>query len=133
MAGEAGPPGRPEAPILLVEDDETLREALVDLLEGEGYDAEAVPSLAVARARLEIPPPPRLVVLDLILPGESGLDLLDEVRARPDLRDVPVLVFTAREDAETERDARARGADRFVRKSGGAGPLIEALRSLQDG
>lgn len=119
------------APLLLVEDDETLRAALIDLLEGEGYDVEAVPSLAVARARLDVAPPPRLVILDLILAGENGLDLLDEVRARPDLGAVSVLVFTAREDIETERAARARGAAAFVRKSGGAGPLLEALRSIR--
>ncbi|CAN5702977.1 response regulator transcription factor [soil metagenome] len=60
--------------------------------------------------------PPDLIVLDLMLPGMSGLDVLEELRRRDETRDVPVLLLTARR-AEEDRIAGLRlGADDYLAK-----------------
>ncbi len=67
--------------VLLAEDDVSVRETLVDLLAEAGHAATAVGSYAEARALLETPAWDVLLV-DLVLPGGSGLDLAEHARAR---------------------------------------------------
>src|SRR6185436_10211047 len=81
--------------ILLVEDDGTLRLGLHDALRGEGYAVHAVPDGEAARNALQ-EGTFDAVVLDLMLPKRSGLEVLRELRARGDT--VPVLLLTAKGD-----------------------------------
>lgn len=57
-----------------------------------------------------------LVVLDLMMPRLSGLDVLDHMRARPDWRDIPIVILTAAGEAKYEQDARESGATEFLTK-----------------
>jgi CheY-like chemotaxis protein len=57
-----------------------------------------------------------LVVLDLMMPRLSGLDVLDHMRARPDWRDIPIVILTAAGEAKYEQDAREGGATEFLTK-----------------
>lgn len=82
------------APVLLVEDDESLRRILARHLRAHGFDVEEAMSAEDAMAALQAGLRPGLVVLDLNLPGETGWDLL----RRPDLATAgspPVVVTTA--------------------------------------
>lgn len=91
------------ARILVVEDDRDIAALVAYHLTKEGYQvrtaaggAEALDAVSEER--------PDLVVLDVMLPGHSGLDVLREIRRRPDLADLPVIMLTARRE-ETDRIA----------------------------
>ncbi len=57
-----------------------------------------------------------LVVLDLMMPRLSGLDVLDHMRGRPEWADIPIIVLTAAGEAKYEQDARESGATEFLTK-----------------
>jgi CheY-like chemotaxis protein len=98
--------------ILICEDEESLRE-LVRVALGPSYDyveaTDGIESLELAR-RLR----PDLVVLDLMLPRRSGVEVLADLRNDRTMRDTPVVVITAWTHAQ--QAAVAAGADRFVPK-----------------
>lgn len=98
--------------VLICEDDPNLR-TLVRLALGDGYryfEAPDGPSGLALAHRIR----PDLIVLDLMLPGQSGLEVLAELRGADDLADTPVIVISAW--AHSDEDAIEGGADRFVAK-----------------
>ena len=104
-----------ESTILVCDNEEVLRGLVRASLDGNGYRLvearDGDDSLEQAR-RLR----PDLILLDMMMPGRSGLEVLDELRRDPDLRGIPVVMLTARAQA-TDREAAARaGADRFLAK-----------------
>lgn len=101
--------------ILLVEDDELLRDAFKLLLEDAGYQVieagTAAQALALTQERL-----PALVVLDLGLPDRPGLDVVRTLKANPELREIPVVALTGRAGGSAERECLDAGCDRFLTK-----------------
>jgi len=81
--------------ILLVEDDFILRGALVELLRGEGYVVECAANGIDALARLERPPQPSLILLDIMLPHMDGIEFRTAQRSSPAIADIPVIVMSA--------------------------------------
>jgi CheY-like chemotaxis protein len=82
--------------ILIVDDNQAIREVLVEILEDEGYPAVTVTNGEEALAFLEQHPSGvRLIVLDLTMPKLSGWGFLQARRSRPDLLTIPVLVLSA--------------------------------------
>ncbi|MBM2577610.1 response regulator [Jannaschia sp. Os4] len=120
---EAGP-GR----VLLIEDEENIATAIRFVLGRAGWhvaahhDGTTAPA-AVARHA------PDVVVLDVMLPGRSGFDVLQEVRRGPHA-DVPVLMLTAKGQAKDRDRAMALGATRFMTKPFSNAELAEAVRDL---
>lgn len=114
------------ATILVCDDDPSLRE-LVRAVLGPGYRfveaADGLEALALARELR-----PDLVVLDVMLPGRSGIEVLGELRGDPELRTLPVVVITAWSHAEVE--AHVAGADRFVSKPFDPDVLSDAVEEL---
>jgi two-component system, OmpR family, response regulator len=98
--------------ILICEDDPNLR-TLIRLAVGNGFEFLEAPDGDAALELLRSAHPD-LVVLDLMLPGRSGLDLLAEIRAGHGFERTPVVVISAWSHADAE--AVAAGADRFVAK-----------------
>jgi two-component system, OmpR family, response regulator MtrA len=103
-----------EPTILVCDDDEPLRE-LMKVTLGAGYRfVEAVDGEAalaeLARTR------PDLALLDVMLPGYSGLDVLKAMRSDERLRDVPVIVVSAWQTPEDREAVIAAGADAFLAK-----------------
>ena len=96
--------GRLDAPtVLLADDDEDFRSALAELLDEDGYHVVSVPSGAAALALLEDAakgraPPPDLLVLDLLMPSMSGLEVLQWLRKSARWASLPVLVVTGVND-----------------------------------
>jgi DNA-binding response OmpR family regulator len=115
--------------ILLVEDDELLRESFAILLDDAGYHVltagtagDALDTTRDAR--------PGLVVLDLGLPDRPGLEVVREMRADPDLTDIPVIALTGRVGAAEERAALDAGCTRFLGKPVPAKELLKELAAL---
>jgi DNA-binding response OmpR family regulator len=115
-----------ERRILVVEDDEAIREGLADALRSEGYEVLAA-ATGHDGLHLGLTEDPDLVVLDINLPGLDGFEVLK--RLRGDALETPVLLLTAR---GLERD-RVRGldlgADDYVVKPFGLAELLARIRS----
>ena len=98
--------------ILICDDEPALRE-LIRASMDDGYEfAEASDGIIAMELAREVSPD--IVILDLMLPRLSGLEVLARMNADEDLKDVPVLVITAWN--ETREDVLAAGADDFVAK-----------------
>jgi CheY-like chemotaxis protein len=100
------------ATVLICEDEPALRELIRVSLEGPYEFAEAddgEESLAIAR-RLR----PDLVILDVMMPRRSGIEVLTELRRDEALASTPVIVLTAQ--PETREEALQKGADRVIDK-----------------
>ena len=101
--------------ILIVEDNEQNRKLTRDLLQVHGYltieaeTGEDAIALAATRA-------PDLVVMDIHLPGMSGLDTLAQLRAAPATRALPVVAYTASVMPQDRNEIMAAGFDAFVSK-----------------
>jgi CheY-like chemotaxis protein len=81
--------------VLVVEDDEDIRAAIAEILEGEGYEVAVAAHGREALDELAHAPLPGVILLDLMMPVMNGHELLKHLRASPRLRDLPVLVLTA--------------------------------------
>jgi DNA-binding response OmpR family regulator len=119
--------------LLVVEDDEPIRTLLVERLERAGHHVDAATD-APAAERTLVAQPYDLVVLDVMLPGGSGLEICRRLRAGeigPGVQRPPiVLLLTARTD---EQDAIAgfdAGADDYVRKPFGVRELLSRIEAL---
>ncbi|HTC31740.1 MAG TPA: response regulator [Bryobacteraceae bacterium] len=117
--------------VLVVDDDLETRELLADTLMNAGhspltarYAAEALRILATSRVDA--------VVLDLLLPGRSGFEILSDIRADPRLSRLPVLVLTIKDLTQHERETlAAQGARVFAKGAGWRQELLEHLRGLR--
>ncbi len=119
--------------VLIVEDDGATREFLRDFLIKHGLNARAVATVPEARRALSLLPPD-LVVLDLILPGESGMQMLREVRNDDQNRDIPVLILTSKDLTLSEQSFLRQNANSVVRKDGSwHETLLDQMRRLPQG
>ncbi|MEB3301877.1 MAG: response regulator transcription factor [Cyanobacteriota bacterium] len=115
--------------LLIVEDDDTIRETIRDALFIEGFEVSACADGLAALELLQGQKQPyALVVLDLMLPGMSGLDLCRRLRAAGD--QTPILIVSAR-DHETDRVLGLEvGADDYLVKPFGMRELVARTRAL---
>jgi CheY-like chemotaxis protein len=98
IPGDApGPSKRAVEPclILIVEDDFMLRSSLAELLRGEGYRVESCANGADALLRLQLPPQPSVILLDIMLPYMDGVAFREAQLASPAMAGIPVIVITA--------------------------------------
>lgn len=118
--------------ILIVDDEPNIVLSLEFLMKKAGHVVESVTDGATALERLD-GPPPDLVILDVMLPGIDGFELLRRMRARPEWRDVRVILLTAR-GRESEREhGLALGADLYVTKPFSTRELMRRVNELLDG
>lgn len=113
--------------VLLIEDEPNIAEAIRFLLTRDGLRVSHAAEGAAALTLLRLDPPD-LVILDHMLPGMSGLEILTAVRADPDSRDLPVMMLTARgRDREMAEQA---GADRFMTKPFSNAEILAEVRAM---
>ncbi len=102
--------------ILIVEDDEFLRSLTAKRLEKEGYQiAVAVDGDNALNSAVEAKP--NLILLDLLLPGIDGFEVLKRIRAHEALKTIPVIVFSNLGQREDMEKAKQLGADDFLIKA----------------
>lgn len=83
------------APVLLVEDDEGIRDSVAECLVSEGYAVCAVANGAEALAALRTTGRPGVILVDLVMPIMDGAELIDALRADAAWRRIPVVLMTA--------------------------------------
>jgi two-component system phosphate regulon response regulator PhoB len=101
--------------VLVVEDEPAIRELLAVTLADAGYDVGEAPDAETARARLKATLP-ALVLLDWMLPGQSGLSLAKELRADARTRELPIIMITARADEADKVAGLEAWVDDYVTK-----------------
>jgi len=114
--------------ILVVEDDPRLRERLVRYLTNEGFRVTAAGDAVEARTQLRAINPD-LMVLDVMMPGESGLDLTQSLRLGQH-QDLPILLLTARGAPEDRIAGFEAGADDYLGKPFEPRELVLRIRAL---
>jgi type II secretory ATPase GspE/PulE/Tfp pilus assembly ATPase PilB-like protein/ActR/RegA family two-component response regulator len=124
----SGPHG-PAHKVLLVDDEDSLRKVLKDLLEREGYEVSEARDGVQALDQVDRIGPD-IVVLDLNLPGLDGYGVLSHLRSRPATAGLPVIVLTAKGDEDNEVRVFALGADDFLQKPFRARALSARLEAV---
>ncbi|MBI5764542.1 MAG: response regulator [Planctomycetes bacterium] len=114
--------------VLVVDDDHQIVEGLTIRLKAAGYDVlsanDGQPGIDAA-----IQNHPDAIVLDMRMPGMNGLAVLDELRARKETRDIPVVMLSANVADRAERQALDHGARYYLEKPYQAKAVIAALES----
>ncbi len=114
--------------ILVVDDEEPIRELLGYNLEKDGFRVSASASGEDALKSIKNDPPD-LILLDLMLPGMSGLDVCRKLKASPDTADIPVIMITAKtEDADVVLGLEL-GAEDYVTKPFSTKVLLARVRA----
>lgn len=117
------------ARILVVEDEPNIGQSLDFILRRADFDVDLVTDGAVALDRIRRQSY-AAVVLDIMLPGMNGFDVLRAVRADKQLAAVPVIVLTAKGQASDRRTAEAIGASAFITKPFSNAEIVDRLREL---
>jgi DNA-binding response OmpR family regulator len=119
------------AKILIIDDEPDIRTFLEDLLNMQGYRCETAESGAVGLVKLGAAEPD-IVLLDIMMPGMSGFDVLKSIRARDGAGPAVVMISCLSHHNTTQR-AMEEGADRFVMKPFRVTELLGTLQQvLQD-
>ena len=115
--------------ILVVEDNDLNRKLFCDVLKANGHEVVPVAdgNDVIATARKFAPD---LVIMDIQLPGVSGVDLIAELKDNGDLAKVPVLAVTAYAGKGDEERIRGAGAEDYLAKPVSIGPFMAAVRRL---
>lgn len=115
--------------ILVAEDEEALATLLDYNLRRAGYDVRLAPDGDEALLALE-EETPDLVVLDWMLPGVSGIEICRRIRARPQTRDLPVIIVTARGEEEDRLRGLDTGADDYMTKPLSVAELMARIKAV---
>jgi CheY-like chemotaxis protein len=115
------------ARILIVDDERQNRTLLEVMLEPEGYVLETAENgtqaLAIALER-----PPKLVLLDVMMPGMNGYVVTSRLKADPRTRDVPVILLSSLDDPSSKSHGLGAGADAFLSKPVSRAELVAVVR-----
>lgn len=116
--------------VVLIEDEANIAEAIRFLLSREGWAVdvhrEGTEAVEVIRAAA-----PDLVILDLMLPGKSGMEIIREIREVAELAQLPVLMLTARGQHRDREMAERAGVTRFMTKPFSNTEVLTAVRDLK--
>ncbi|MEX2157665.1 MAG: type II/IV secretion system protein [Gemmatimonadales bacterium] len=125
----SGAHGQPACKVLLVDDEDSLRKVMKDLLERDGYAVTEARDGVQALDQVDRVGPD-IIVLDLNLPGLDGYGVLSHLRSRPATANIPVIVLTAKGDEDNEVRVFELGADDFLTKPFRARALSARLEAV---
>ncbi len=118
--------------ILVVEDEPNIAESLTFLLDRAGFEVsvETDGNAALEAALNEVPD---AVILDVMLPGMDGYDVLRKIRSDDRAAEMPVIVLSAKGQREDRETAISCGADLFITKPFSNDEIVAAVKRLIDG
>lgn len=115
--------------VLLIEDEPNIIEAIKFILSREGWQVAAhsngVDAVAAVRDKR-----PDVLILDVMLPGRSGYDILRDLRADEEFLNLPVLMLTARGQSKDRALAERLGVSQFMTKPFSNAEMLQAVRAL---
>lgn len=115
--------------IYCVEDDENIRELVGYALRSQQFDVQTFSDGEEFWEGLQ-KKPPSLVILDIMLPGESGMDILKKLRNRTEYKELPVIMLTAKTSEYDVVRGLDTGADDYICKPFGIVELISRIRAV---
>lgn len=115
--------------VLLIEDEPNIIEAISYILTKDGWTVHTHSDGETAMDKVS-QGRPDLIILDVMLPGRSGYDILRDLRASPETTDLPVMMLTARGHAKDREMAEQLGATRFMTKPFSNSEVLESVRTL---
>jgi two-component system, OmpR family, alkaline phosphatase synthesis response regulator PhoP len=115
--------------IICVEDDANIRELEIYTLRSVGYDALGVTDSKELFKLMENMRP-RLIILDLMLPGEDGLSIMKRLRADAAFKDVPVIMATAKDSEFDKVRGLDSGADDYLTKPFGMMEMVSRVKAV---
>lgn len=115
--------------VYCVEDDESIRELIVYALESSGYEAEGFESGDEFFSKVH-DSTPNLILLDIMLPKEDGLEILKKLKCSPTLKDIPIIMVTAKASEFDKVKGLDLGADDYISKPFGVMELISRVKAL---
>jgi CheY-like chemotaxis protein len=113
--------------VLLIDDAQFILTVTKTLLEAEGFLVETADSGIDGLARWR-EWKPDAVLLDLMMPGKSGWEVLEEARSDTDCRPAQVIIFSAKDDPGAKQEAKKRGAYAFILKPFDKSELCRVIR-----
>ena len=115
--------------VIVIEDERNIIEAISFILSRDGWDVathsnghDAIDAVRLRR--------PDIVILDVMLPGKSGFDILQEIRSDSELGHTPVLMLTARGQEKDKEQAERAGANAYMTKPFSNMEVLDTVRSL---
>ena len=127
-ANSSGPRARGTPLVLIVDDDPRIREFVRVNLEMDGYVVREAGSADEGLAALE-EQPPDLILLDVMMPGVDGWEMLRRMQERHGMGSIPVIMFSGQVESSDD-DAQARGAQGFLGKPFNPQDLIARTKEL---
>lgn len=115
--------------VLIVDDDPTAREALVAILEGEGYELQQAKD-GIQALRMLKQLQPDLILLDVMMPAMDGFEVCRRIRDTPPLAEVPIILLTALDDRDSLLRGIESGADDFLSKPPDRRELVARVRTI---
>ena len=115
--------------ILVVEDEAPIREMVCFVLEQNGYQPIEADDYDAAIARL-VEPFPDLVLLDWVIPGGSGIQVIKHMKRDSQLREIPVMMLTARGEEEDRVKGLETGADDYLTKPFSPKELVARVKAI---
>jgi DNA-binding response OmpR family regulator len=121
--------GRPQQRILVVDDEDDVRELVVYRLRRSGYDVLEAPNGEQA-LQLALEESPDLVVADVMMPRLDGFELTRRLRAEPSTSRIPVILLTARAQEADVSQGFDAGADDYLKKPFNPDELVQRVRAI---
>jgi DNA-binding response OmpR family regulator len=115
--------------VLVIEDEPSIAEAIGFLLRRDGWEVQNHDAGTDALERIRACRPD-LLILDVVLPGRTGLEILRDLRAEPGLAGLPVLMLSASGQARDRALAESCGASRFMSKPFSNAEVLASVREL---
>jgi DNA-binding response OmpR family regulator len=115
--------------VLLIEDETNIIEAVSFIFSRDGWDVKTHSNGHDAMDAIRNTQPD-LIILDVMLPGRSGFEILRDIRADEDLADRPVLMLTARGQDRDREQAERYGASKFITKPFSNAEVLSTAREL---
>ena len=117
--------------VLLIEDEPNIIEAIGFILSRDGWTVHTHQDGQTAMAKV-LGLPPDMIILDVMLPGRSGFEILRELRSTDVTKDIPVMMLTARGQEKDRELALRLGANHFMTKPFSNTEMRDYVRSMMD-